>query len=112
MPQILQIQPPPKKDFPSFDDWAVRLQKQLVLGAAPTLTISSNTISPATPVSFVGAGLIKTITPTVSGTITIIPTAAFTTDATGNIAIASTATISRAMTFTYDSGTLKWYPSY
>ena len=85
--------------------------------AAPTLTISSNVIAPTVDVSFVGAGLIKTITApspisTGGGSITIIPTAAFTTDVTGNIAIASTATIGRAMTFTYDVTTTKWYPSY
>ncbi len=45
-----------------------------------------------------------------TGTITIIPDAAFTTTTAGNIARASTAVISRAITFTYD-GT-KWYPSY
>ena len=87
------------------------------LSQAPTLTITSNTIAPTKPISFVGAGLIKTITAPVGiagagGQITLIPTAAFTTDATGNIAIASTAVIGRAMTMTYDGGTAKWYPSY
>ncbi len=87
------------------------------LSQAPTLTISSNTIAPTKPISFVGAGLIKTITAPVGiagagGQITLIPTAAFTTDATGNIAIASTAVIGRAMTMTYDGSTAKWYPSY
>ena len=85
--------------------------------AAPTLSITSNVITPTTDISFVGAGLIKTITApspisTGGGSITIIPTAAFTTDATGNIAIASTAVISKALTFTYDVTTAKWYPSY
>lgn len=84
---------------------------------APALAIAANVIAPVTPIAFVGAGLVKTITPPVDfnglgGTITIIPTAAFTTDATGNIAIASVAVVGRAMTFTYDGGTAKWYPSY
>ena len=87
------------------------------LSQAPTLTITSNTIAPTKPISFVGAGLIKTITAPVGiagtgGQITLIPTAAFTTDTTGNIAIASTAVIGRAMTLTYDGSTAKWYPSY
>lgn len=90
---------------------------QATSAAAPTLSITSNTIAPSVGVSFVGAGLIKTITApspisTGGGSITIIPTAAFTTDVTGNIAIASTATIGRAMTFTYDVTTTRWYPSY
>ena len=87
------------------------------LSQAPTLTITSNTIVPTKPISFVGAGLIKTITAPVGisgagGQITLIPTAAFTTDTTGNLAIASTAVIGRAMTLTYDGGTAKWYPAY
>jgi len=87
------------------------------LSQAPTLTITANAIAPTKPISFVGAGLIKTITAPLGitgtgGQITLIPTAAFTTDATGNIAIASTAVIGRAMTMTYDGGTAKWYPSY
>lgn len=86
-------------------------------GAAPTLTISSNTIAPTKGLSKVGAGLIKTITApsaiaTAGGTISIIPTAAFTWDTTANIAIAGTAVISRKLDFSYDSGTSKWYPSY
>lgn len=87
------------------------------LQAAPTLTIAANVITPTAPISFLGAGLVNTITVPANmtshgGRITIIPTAAFTTDATGNIAIASTAVISRAIDFVYDGGTGKWYPSY
>lgn len=87
------------------------------LAQAPTLTITANAIAPTKPISFVGAGLIKTITPPpgiagAGGQITLIPTAAFTTDATSNIAIASTAVIGRAMAMTYDGGTSRWYPSY
>lgn len=42
--------------------------------------------------------------------ITIIPDGAFTTGTSGNIALASTAVVNKALTMTYD-GT-KWYPSY
>lgn len=45
-----------------------------------------------------------------TGTITLIPDAAFTTTTAGNIGLASTAVIGKALHFTYD-GT-KWYPSY
>lgn len=44
------------------------------------------------------------------GSITIIPTGVFTTTAAGNIKIASTAVVGKALTMTYD-GTY-WYPSY
>ena len=86
-------------------------------GAAPTLTISGNAITPTKPISFVGAGLLKNINvpaPIVStgGRFTLIPTAAFTTDATGNIFSATTAVIGKPMDVTYDSGTNKCYLSY
>jgi len=52
------------------------------LEAAPTLNIASNTITPTSLISFVGAGAINTITnpftPGAGGIIFLIPTAAFT----------------------------------
>lgn len=45
-----------------------------------------------------------------TGSIQIIPDAAFTTATGGNIALASTAVVGRVLTMTYD-GT-SWYPSY
>lgn len=78
------------------------------------LTINSNVIAPTGSVHHVGAGLVKTITVPASCTptcnIDIVPDAAFTTDATGNISLASTAVTLRTMRFTWD-GT-KWNPSY
>jgi hypothetical protein len=84
---------------------------------ANTLGITTFVLATPKAINFVGAGLIKTITvPTLfstgGGEITLIPTAIFTWDATGNIAIAGTAVISRALTMTYDSFTAKFYPSY
>jgi len=81
------------------------------------LTISSNTITPLFQTSHVGAGLIKTITVPDSASrrasvVTVIPDAAFTYDNTGNIVGSGTATVGRAMTFTYTPTTSKWYPSY
>lgn len=90
-------------------------------GIGAALVIGSNTIAPTSPVHHCGAGLIKTITVpagSVAGqtpTVTIIPDAAYTYDATGNIVVpvgGGTAVINRAMTFTFDPGTSKWYPSY
>lgn len=81
------------------------------------LTIGTNTIAPAYGIHHVGAGLIKTITVppallNTGGTIALIPDAAFTTDATGNIALASTAVISKTLWMTWDPVAAKWFPSY
>jgi len=84
---------------------------------APTIA-SAATIAPVTPIAFVsGVTTINTITPpapisTNGGQITLIPTGIFTTGVSGNIAIASTAVVSKALILTYDPITTKWYPSY
>lgn len=84
---------------------------------APTIT-GAATIAPTTSIVYVSAftGIANITPPTgissTGGQITIIPTGAFTTVNTGNIAIASTAVVSRAMIMTYCAGTSKWYPSY
>jgi hypothetical protein len=46
------------------------------------------------------------------GCLVLIPDGAWTTATTGNIALASTAVVSKAITMCYDNGTTKWYPSY
>lgn len=82
-------------------------------GAA--LSVSSNTIVPTHNVHQVGAGLIKNITvPSgfVGGTIALVPTAAFTYDATGNILGTGTAVVGRTMFATYSASTSKWSMSY
>lgn len=63
-----------------------------------------------------GVTAIVTITPPVpistqGGQITLIPTGLWTTT-TGNIALATAAVVNRAVIFTYDPTTTKWYPSY
>lgn len=84
---------------------------------APTIA-SATTVAPTTPVAFVsGVVQIDTITVPSSfvgrgGQLTFIPTGVFTTGTGGNIAIASTAVVGKALTFFYDSGTAKFYPSY
>ncbi len=84
---------------------------------APTLS-SASSISPVAMVTFVsGVTAIATIVPPqnisqTGGKIIIIPTGIFTLATTGNIALASTAVVSRAMMLIYDAGTAKWYPSY
>jgi hypothetical protein len=84
---------------------------------ANTLGITSNVLATPKDINFVAAGLIKTITvPSLfvgaGGAITLIPTAAFTWDASGNIALPGTAVVGRPLTMTYDGTTQKFYPSY
>lgn len=85
--------------------------------AAPTVA-SAATIAPTTSIVFIsGTAAIDTITaptPIASGggRITLIPTGAFTWTTAGNIAVAGTAVVSRALDIIYDVTTTKWYPSY
>ena len=85
--------------------------------AAPTIA-SATTIAPTKAITFIsGVTPIVTITPPSpislgGGTITLIPTGIFTTTIAGNIALASTAEVGRALNMTYDVTTTKWYPSY
>ena len=67
-----------------------------------TGTVQINTI--AAPSQFASSGM--------GGCLRLIPDAAFTTGTSGNIAISSTAVVSRALQLCYDNGTSKWYPSY
>jgi hypothetical protein len=83
---------------------------------APTIA-SATTIAPLTPIIFVsGTTAVVTITPPPSlvggGQLIIIPTGIFTTTTAGNIALASTAVVSRALIMVWDATTTKWYPSY
>lgn len=67
-----------------------------------TGTVQINTIT--APSQFASSGM--------GGCLRLIPDAAFTTGTSGNIAIPSTAVVSRALQLCYDNGTSKWYPSY
>ena len=84
---------------------------------APTIA-SATTIAPTTLITFVsGTASIATITPptsllTTGGQIILIPTGLWATTTAGNIALASTTVVSKALIMTYDAVTLKWYPSY
>ena len=85
--------------------------------AAPTIA-SAATIAPTTQIVFIsGTAAVVTITAPApisagGGTITLIPTGAFTWTAAGNIAVLGTAVVNRALTLVYDVTTTKWYPSY
>jgi len=86
--------------------------------AAARTIASATTISPERIITFIsGTTQINTIIPTLpisagGGEITLIPTGLWTTGTSGNIALATTAVVNRALIMTYDSGTAKWYPSY
>jgi len=88
-----------------------------VSAAAPTIA-SATTIAPTTPIVFIsGTTAVVNITAaapisTGGGAITLIPTGIFTWTTAGNIALAGTAVVSKALTMTYDVTTTKWYPSY
>ena len=85
--------------------------------AAPTIA-SATTIAPTRGITFVsGTSTIQTITAPSpisagGGQITLIPTGAWATGTSGNIAVATTAVINRALILVYDAATGKWYPSY
>jgi hypothetical protein len=86
------------------------------LNPAPTIA-SAATIQPLAPITFVsGTTTINTITVPSEfvggGQITLIPTALWSTGTSGNIAIATTGVVSKALILTYDATTAKWYPSY
>jgi hypothetical protein len=79
---------------------------------------SATTIAPTAAITFIsGTTAIDTITApypisSTGGQITLIPTAIWTTTTSGNIALASTAVVNKALTLFYDATTTKWYPSY
>ena len=84
--------------------------------AAP-IVASATTIAPTTQFAYVsGTAAIAITAPTPisigGGQITLIPTGVFTTTTAGNIALASTAVVSKALIMTYDATAVKWYPSY
>lgn len=90
------------------------------LGIGPAVgsnIASAATIAPTSKVHVVtAANAIDTIT-VPSGfadgdAITLLPSAAWTTTTAGNIAVATTAVAGKAMTFTWNATTVKWYPSY
>jgi hypothetical protein len=78
--------------------------------------LSGTTIVPTNRVHHVtGTSTISTITAAGMSdgeVLTLIPDASFTTATGGNIAVSSTASVSRAVRFIFDASTAKWYPSY
>lgn len=107
-------------DITHFDNSHVLMLGGFIAARSQSQVTAASTIAPtqayfhmtgATPVATITAPASCTYANTMC-TIHVIPDSAYTTNATGNIAIASTAVVSREMTFTYDPTTSKWYPSY
>lgn len=89
---------------------------QATANVAPTVA-SASSIQPQAPIVFVsGTTTINTIVVPLEfiggGQITLIPTGLWSTGTSGNIAIATTGVVSKALIMTYDAATTKWYPSY
>lgn len=93
--------------------------------SAPTVASLAGVITITTPVTIVSGALAITgiAAPTnlanagaggsgYGARITFIPTGTFTWTTASNIALAGTAVVGKALDFTYDSVTNKWYPSY
>jgi hypothetical protein len=89
-------------------------------GSGAVLAVAANAIAPTNKQHHVGAGLIKTITVPAGGLadgslLRIIPDAAFTYDATGNVVLPTgggTAVVNKLMIFAWDAVATKWTPSY
>jgi hypothetical protein len=105
------------QDMGSLTDNGWRVSLEATTTSAPTVA-SASTTTVTTRVAFIsGTTAIATLTvPTAfassGGQLTLIPTGAFTTTTAGNIALASTAVVNKALIMTYDSVTNKFYPSY
>lgn len=87
-----------------------------LLQGTGTALASAGTITPTNRGHHVtGTAAIATITATsmFDGEIlTLVPDAIFTTTTAGNIGVAATAVVGKAMRFYWDSTAVKWYPSY
>jgi hypothetical protein len=77
----------------------------------PTVAASS-TINLNSAVAFVSGTTTISIINAPFTQITLIPTGLWGTNTAGNVALISTAVISKALILTYDQTTQKWYPSY
>ena len=97
--------------------WVAGWQNDL-LSNAPTAAVASaaGLITPSGPLFHVtGTAAITGFNIPVGfayGSFTIIPDGTFTTTNANNIALASTAVVSKALTFIYDPATGKFYPGY
>ena len=85
--------------------------------ATATVASAAGAITPSGPLFTVSGtaavtGFTFPVGFTGKGSFTVIPTGAFTWTTAGNIAVAGTAVVNRALTFTWNAATSKWQPSY
>jgi hypothetical protein len=98
--------------------WVPSWGNPMIEAQAPTTAVASaaGLVSPSGPLFHItGTAAITGFNIPVgfvSGSFTVIPDGAFTTTNANNIAIASTGVVSKALTFTFDPATAKFYPSY
>jgi hypothetical protein len=99
-----------------FDSTSKILSVPFVSTGIGANVASASTVTPTGQTFHVtGTTTVNTInlpTATWKGPITIIPDGLFTTGTSGNIALASTAVVNKALIMTYDSNLGKWFPSY
>jgi hypothetical protein len=98
------------------------LAYQDVLGLYATTNVtptiaSAATIQPTAPITFISGttNVVDITSPEAfvgGGQITLIPTGLWSTTTAGNIALATTAVVDKALIMTYDAATDKFYPSY
>ncbi len=85
--------------------------------ATATVASAAGAITPSGPLFTVSGtaavtGFTFPVGFTGKGSFTVIPTGAFTWTTAGNIAVAGTAVVGRALTFTWNASTSKWVASY
>lgn len=97
---------------------SLTLPGTIATSAVAATVPSGSTITPLKAIAFIsGTTTVNTISVPnnmllTGGTITLIPTGVWTWTTAGNIALAGTSVVSKALIMTYDYGTGKWYPSY
>jgi hypothetical protein len=96
------------------DTNSVYFQNYYAAGDTPSFptVASAATTTLVSPVAFVsGTTAISTLDAPFNQ-VTLIPTGLWATNTAGNIALGSTAVVSKALILNYDDTTAKWYPSY
>jgi hypothetical protein len=84
------------------------------LASASTVTpvYAINRVTGTTTINTIAVPDVFSTGTNTSGTITFIPAGVFAWTTAGNIALAGTAVVGKALTFTFLPGIDKWYPSY
>ena len=97
-----------------LEAWSTRVANRVNQSVGPAITSASAVVFSHVAHHVTGTAQIDTISVPngFEGELRLIPDGAFTLGTSGNIAIASTATVGKMMILHYDPATSKWYPSY